>query len=213
MATSGASLCQASTPRRCIVCCEETKLTSAQPLPCRTWRRIRSSLAKLGKFSGSFLADDASVRAQRAKNLLQAAMQAWAHKRYGESRAAGQYERWEEAKAHGFVEAEGYDAHVVLDTWLRCNRLVEELVVGIIAEARNPIPSNDARTKGNVEPSSAIILAGVELPRLYERYTGKSYGFSTSSVRTMRTAAGLQRAAGRNSWPCAFASWVFVHYP
>ena len=128
---------------------------------------FRNSLGRLAKFSKSLLADDASPRARTAKSLLESEARSWADGLHRKSRAAGQYERWEEAKAHGFVEAEGYDAHVVLDTWLRCNVLFQELVVGIIDEARKPIPSNDARSKGNaIEPSSAQSLAGVELPRL-----------------------------------------------
>ena len=126
---------------------------------------FRFSLGRLAKFSTSLLADDASPRTRTAKSLLESAARSWADGLHCESRAAGQYERWEEAKAHGFVEAEGYDAHVVLDTWLRCNVLFSGLLKQV---SSNETPPRD-KTR---EPSSVQSLDGVKLPKLYQQYTG-----------------------------------------
>ena len=68
---------------------------------------FRYLLGKLAKFSTSLLADDASPRARTAKSLLESSAHSWADGLHRESGAAGQYKRWEEAKAHGFVGGGG----------------------------------------------------------------------------------------------------------
>ena len=149
---------------------------------------FRYSLGKLAKFSTSLLADDASPRTRTAKSLLESAARSWADGLHRESRAAGQYERWEEAKAHGFVETEGYDAHMVLDTWLRCNVLFSGACRRHNRRGTQSNPQTPPRDKTR-EPSSVQSLDGVELPKLYQQYTGNSYGFSMKDGRT-----------GKHSW-------------
>lgn len=152
---------------------------------------FRYSLGRLAEFSKSLLVDDASPREQTAKNLLESEARSWADGLYRESRAAGQYERWEEAKAHGFVEAEGYDAHVVLDTWLRCNVLFSRLLGDVVEEARKPISPSETQPRDKArEPSSVQSLDGVKLPRLYQQYTGNSYGFSMKKDGELANSRG-----------------------
>ncbi|MEW9808795.1 hypothetical protein ABUE31_22680, partial [Mesorhizobium sp. ZMM04-5] len=117
----------------------------------------------------------------------------------------GRYERWEEAKAHGFEHTKvpvttrgfepnpagpfwhNYDSHIVVRTWLRNNVLFSRLVTEIIKEERAATGSDEAATR---EISSARSLAGVKLPNLYKQLTGKEYRFSTAKDGPLANAGG-----------------------
>jgi hypothetical protein len=160
--------------------------------PLQALADVRNSLFRLGRFSASLLADNARPRDLAAIDLMRSAAHKWADDLHQESTAPGQYERWEEAKTHGFSEMSGYDAHVVLDTWLRCNVLFDELVKGIIEDSRKPLAApGDAGRRGDaIEPSSAQSLAGIALPRLYKGYIGKKYSFSMKADGELADAGG-----------------------
>jgi hypothetical protein len=116
-------------------------------------------------------------------------------------RAARGYDIWEQkAKPQGFVHrvdlSNGYPIHTynsleVVRTWLRNTHLFSTLVREIIAgEHRKPKLADaddpDSYRQFSIAdlvrqsdgPTEIKALAGIELPRLYTRYTGKEYGFS-----------------------------------
>ena len=64
--------------------------------------KIRKSLAMIGQFSQLLLADNAGPRQKIAEKKLENAAHFWADGLRLESDKPGRYERWEEAKAHGF---------------------------------------------------------------------------------------------------------------
>jgi hypothetical protein len=168
---------------------------------------IRFPLSRLAAWSSAMLNDGRPERLAIAEKHLENAAHFWADALRSESERPGQYERWELAKMRGFhhtrnTQSSGaiyhdYNSAVVLRTWLRNNVLFSDLLTKAIEresarrrhDATNPDPD---RYMSMPELSGIVRLTGVTLPRMYERYTRKSFGISRGIRNAVRDATGVR---------------------
>jgi hypothetical protein len=170
---------------------------------------IRNSLSMLSKFSKQVL-DEPEETAGNVESHLVDAVQLWAHDKRKECKQTGEAGKWEQvASNHGFLHradsSQGYpvntyNSETVVRTWLRNNVLFAQLVSEIIEkEYKKPErgkPSSHREysvaelIKRSDEPSEIVSLAGIKLPRLYEKYTNQAYGFSQAKAGGLLYAKG-----------------------
>ena len=180
----------------------------------RELKKVQRSVAMLADFSQRILADNAGPKERTIETQLENAAHFWAANEKRESDKPGRYERWEDgAKANGFGyhkretssgTFENFDSLVVLRTWLRNNVLFSRLLTQILKEEfekteKANLDDPDSYRKFSVlelvaqsgGPTETESLVGVKLPKLYSRYIGRDYGFSTEADgQTLANRAG-----------------------